>query len=74
MDIHESNFDLYIHDLLKDSGIDAEYQHTSISELQEAERNYLQPPDTINGGLSYVCWYALFQAVPLTHLEVPEKN
>ena len=32
----ESNFDIYIHDLLKESGIDAEYQHTEILGLQEA--------------------------------------
>ncbi|MBR0256744.1 MAG: N-6 DNA methylase [Synergistaceae bacterium] len=35
-DTHESNFDLYVHKLLTDSGITAEYQHTSITELQNA--------------------------------------
>lgn len=35
-DNHESNFDLYVHKLLTDSGINAEYQHTSITELQNA--------------------------------------
>ena len=35
-DNHESNFDLYVHKLLTDSGITAEYQHTSITELQTA--------------------------------------
>ena len=36
IDTHESNFDLYVHKLLTDSGITAEYQHTSITELQNA--------------------------------------
>ena len=35
-DNHESNFDIYVHKLLTDSGINAEYQHTSITELQNA--------------------------------------
>ena len=36
--MNESNFDMYIHDLLKDAGINAEYQYTSIIPLQEALR------------------------------------
>ena len=32
----ESNFDMYIHDLLSEAGIDAEYQHTEILQLAEA--------------------------------------
>ena len=35
-DTHESNFDLYVHNLLTASRINAEYQHTSITELQQA--------------------------------------
>lgn len=38
MAMNESNFDLYIHDQLKEAGIEAEYQHTSIFQLQEALR------------------------------------
>ena len=34
--MNESNFDLYIHDELAKVGIDAEYQHTEITQLQEA--------------------------------------
>lgn len=34
--MNESNFDLYIHDLLSEAGINAEYQHTSIIPLQQA--------------------------------------
>ena len=36
MAMNESNFDIYIHDLLRDAGIDAGYQYTSIIPLQEA--------------------------------------
>lgn len=36
MNKHESNFDIYIHDLLKEAGIESEYQHTEISQLNEA--------------------------------------
>ncbi|MBQ9388862.1 MAG: SAM-dependent DNA methyltransferase [Synergistaceae bacterium] len=35
-DTHESNFDIYIHGLLKEAGINAEYQHTSVTKLNEA--------------------------------------
>ena len=38
MAMNESNFDIYIHDLLREAGIDAEYQYTSIIQLQEALR------------------------------------
>ena len=34
--MNESNFDIYIHDLLSEAGIKADYQHTSIIQLQEA--------------------------------------
>ena len=34
--MNESNFDMYIHDLLSEAGISAEYQHTSIIPLQQA--------------------------------------
>ena len=34
--MNESNFDMYIHDLLSEAGINAEYQHTSIIPLQQA--------------------------------------
>ncbi len=36
MTMKESNFDMYIRDLLKEAGISAEYQHTDILQLQEA--------------------------------------
>ena len=36
--MNESNFDLYIHDRLKEAGIDAEYQYTSNTQLQGALR------------------------------------
>ena len=36
MNKHESNFDIYIHDLLKEAGIESEYQHTEIAQLNEA--------------------------------------
>ena len=36
MAMNESNFDIYIHSLLIEAGIDAEYQYTSIMQLQEA--------------------------------------
>ena len=36
--MNESNFDIYIHDLLREAGINAEYQHTEIAGLQEALR------------------------------------
>ena len=35
-DTHESNFDLYVHERLKEAGIEADYQHTSTVQLQEA--------------------------------------
>ena len=34
--MNESNFDIYIHGLLRESGIDAEYQYTSITPIQDA--------------------------------------
>ena len=36
MNNYESNFDIYIHDLLKEAGIESEYQHTEIAYLNEA--------------------------------------
>ncbi|MBQ7215877.1 MAG: N-6 DNA methylase [Synergistaceae bacterium] len=36
MAMSESNFDMYIHDLLSEAGITADYQHTEILRLQEA--------------------------------------
>ncbi len=33
---YESNFDIYIHDLLKEAGIESEYQHTDTAQLNEA--------------------------------------
>lgn len=36
MNNYESNFDIYIHDLLKEAGIESEYQHTEIAQLNEA--------------------------------------
>ena len=34
--MNESNFDMYIRDLLREAGIQADYQHTEILQLQEA--------------------------------------
>lgn len=36
MAMNESNFDIYIHKLLSESGIESEYQHTDIAQLNEA--------------------------------------